>query len=539
MHHRRIRPRLVGGAVLLLTLLASVPASAQIGRWRPEERTLITDVSSVSSLARGNTELYIASRGGLVIYNDAQGYFRQPVTVVDGYPPEGATAMAYDDRSAMLWIAGVKEMYRFDPFAGRFIQSFRLPAPVSSIVPGGFGDSDLFIRTNRGWLRFATFSGRTSPASASEVQAAIERNPDLRRRAELLRDTGFGVLAGFLGQTPDGRRFAVTDVMPAWEGSLFWVATAGNFVVEYDAVTRRWQGLAYGFLGQGVGATAVTPEGIWFGPLAREKGRFGVSVGDPSLQHWQLWDAFDARTAPGGGVRAMLAQGDIVWAGGVTGLHAFQPELGAWRPVATGTGGASTEVLSLAHASNGGVWVGTRRGAVRLSSAAVAVDDRILAQERIFALAETTGWLWLGTARGLYRYELTSGRLVPPKEESMTLTQPVAAMATRGDTLFVGVGREVWIFPPGENGLRFDLIAPGPSPITALATGANEVWVGSQDGILRWSSVDNELNRLSFSAGDIPSHPGLRDAVLHILPIGPREVWASLPAGALRISAIF
>ncbi len=539
MLQRRIRTRLAGGAVLLLAILAPVPAAAQLGRWRPEERTLITDVSNVSALARGNTELYIASRGGLVIYNDAQGYFRHPVTVMDGYPPEGAMAMAYDDRSGMLWIAGVKEMHRFDPFVGRFIQSFRLPAPVNAIVPGDFADSDLFIRTSRGWFRFATFSGRTSPASASEVRAAIERNPDLRRREELLRDTGFGVLSGFLGRTPDGRRFSVTDVMPAWEGSLFWVATAGNFVVEYDAVTRRWRQIAFGFLGQGVGATAVTPEGIWFGPLTRGRGRFGVSVGDPELQHWQLWDAVEARTAPAGGVRAMLARDGVVWAGGETGLYAFQQELGEWRLVATGSGATSTEVYSLAPASEGGVWVGTRRGAVRLSSASGVAGDRILARQRILAVAETSGWLWLGTGRGLYRVELASGRLVQPREESLSLTQPIAAMATRGDTLFAGVGTEVWIFPPGQDGRRFDLIAVGPSPITALATGENEVWVGSQEGILRWSSADNELNRLSFSAGDIPSQPGLRDAVLHILPVGPREVWASLPAGALRISAIF
>lgn len=539
MGHRRIRPRLAGGAVLLATLLFPTQAEAQLGRWRPEERALITDVSVVSALARGNTELFIASRGGLVIYNDAQGYFEQPVTVVDGYPPEGATAMAYDDRSGMLWIAGVTRIYRFDPFAGRFIQSFRLDAPVSAIVPGAFADSDLFVRTNRGWLRFATFSGRTSPATAAEVRAAVDRNPDLRRREELLRDTGFGVLAGFLGQTPDGRRFSVTDVMPAWEGSMFWVATAGNFVVEYDAVTRRWQRLTYGFLGQGVGATAVTPDGTWFGPLTHERGRFGVSVADPSLQHWQVWDALEARTAPRGGVRAMLTHEGVLWAGDLTGLYAFQPELEAWRLATGGTGATSTEVLSLAPASEGGVWVGTRRGALRLSSPSAAAGTRILVQERILAVAEAAGLLWLGTVRGLYRYELASGRLIPPREESMTLTQPIAALATRGDTLFAGVGREVWIFPPGEDGLRFDLIAPGPYPITALATGPAEVWVGSQEGILRWSSADNELNRLSFSAGDLPSRPGFRDAVFHILPIGPREVWASLPAGALRISAVF
>lgn len=121
----------------------------------------------------------------------------------------------------------------------------------------------------------------------------------------------------------------------------------------------------------------------------------------------------------------------------------------------------------------------------------------------------------------------------------MTLTQPVAALAARGDTVYAGVGREVWIFPPGQEGARYDRIAPGAAPITALATGPNELWVGSQEGVLRWSPADNELNRLSFSAGDLPSFPGLRDAVFHILPVGPREVWVSLPAGALRISAIF
>ena len=235
----------------------------------------------------------------------------------------------------------------------------------------------------------------------------------------------------------------------------------------------------------------------------------------------------------------MLAHDGIVWAGDVTGLYAFQPELDAWRLEVIAGGTVAVEVLSLAPATRGDIWVGTRRGAVRHGPTSAPAAERILVQERILAVAEAAGWLWLGTVRGLFRYELSSGRLVSPREESMTLTQPVAALATRGDTLFAGVGREVWIFPPGQEGLRFDLIAPGSSPITALATGADEVWVGSQEGILRWSSADNELNQLSFSAGDLPSYPGLRDAVFHILPIGPREAWLSLPAGALRISAIF
>ena len=65
-------------------------------RWRPDERSMITDFSYVRALAATPEWLFAATTHGLVIYDRRRHAWQPPVTLLDGYPTEpvrGAAAL--------------------------------------------------------------------------------------------------------------------------------------------------------------------------------------------------------------------------------------------------------------------------------------------------------------------------------------------------------------------------------------------------------------------------------------------------------------
>src|SRR5436189_5689077 len=75
----------------------TVRLSDQGGRWRPDERSMITDFSYVRALAASPDWLFAATTHGLVIYDRRRHAWQPPVTLLDGYPTEpvrGAAAEA-------------------------------------------------------------------------------------------------------------------------------------------------------------------------------------------------------------------------------------------------------------------------------------------------------------------------------------------------------------------------------------------------------------------------------------------------------------
>src|SRR2546426_8122 len=81
--------RTVGLCLLVVTAyLSDSPTVRQSVRWRPEERSMITDFSYVRALAASPDWLFAATTHGLVIYDRRRRAWLPPVTVLDGYPQQ-------------------------------------------------------------------------------------------------------------------------------------------------------------------------------------------------------------------------------------------------------------------------------------------------------------------------------------------------------------------------------------------------------------------------------------------------------------------
>ena len=532
----------LSAAAMAMGLLAAPEARAQIGiGWREDERVLVFDASAATALARSPAYLFVATRGGLLAWDDAFGRFELPLTAEDGYPASPVTAMTWDPRDGHVWLAAVQELVQVDPRSRRFVDRFPIRDPILELVPAEPGTSEFLARTARGWRRIDTFSRAERPATPAEAAAAIDRSPDLRARRELLQDPSFGDMIPFLTRPPGRPAIRITDVMPAFQADQFWLATDGAFLLRYDHGLRDWSPLVWGFVGEGAAAVLEGPEGLWFIPRGPAIGRMGVARADRELQHWEIWETGPVIGAPSGGVRAALTVASTVWVGGEGGLFRFRQGDG-WQQVRDVLPGGSGDVLSLARdpsgAEEGAIWVGTARGLFRLQGEGPLLGLSLLPSARVLALTAGADRLWIGTSAGLYTLAIETGNgavEVRPVSGAPVLSRPAGALAESGDTIFVGLGDEVWSRTDSVGWHRVDAFGRMGGAVTSLAVRDGLVWAGSEAEAVAWDASRGWTERVSFAAGDLPVDPTGRRGVWAILPTGPREAWLATPVGALRL----
>ena len=186
-------------------------------------------------------------------------------------------------------------------------------------------------------------------------------------------------------------------------------------------------------------------------------------------------------------IRALLCDGDTIWAGGSAGLvklNANQPEQQTWFTAKDGL--AANWVYTITPGMNGALWVGTRTGFSRLRG------DRIdsfgpregLSQSSALSMLEDhEGSLWVGTKRGLNQF--SDGRIVLystseglPSSQAGPVLQDSNAVIWAG-TLDAGLAR--------FDGRRFTKVdtGSGASMVRALVEEPGKaLWVGTSNGIV-------------------------------------------------------
>lgn len=527
-----------GRRALLLPLVlagAAAPAAAQIGpgHWDPDDRVLVTDLSTVTALARSSDRVFAATTGGLIEIRDVFRAWEAPLTREDGWPEAPVTAAAYARSDGALWLAVADgRLLALDPVSRRWTDEIPLDRRVRRLVPDDLTGT-LLLDAESGWLRLDPFSRRLDRVSPSEAAEAIERNPDLRARRELLASPGFSSVRPFLGEGPYGRTYDVTDVMPSDDPARFWVGTAGGGLALFDAYSQDWQPVPAGLWGRGAAALAAEGEAVWIAPAVPEEGRYGLTRVGPDLDDWHIESASSARGAPDLDVRALLVRDGTLWAAGRRGLARRSPG-GGWTTVARDPG-VGDLVLCLAadeDAEGEVLWLGGERGVVRVRSGS-ASGERLLASGPVRGLHASAGGAWAATDRGLFRIG-ADGAALPAAGLSPL---PSAAVTGAGDTVWAGLDREVWRRAPDGAWSRVEALGRLAGPVTALAVRDGVLWAGGPEELLAWDARAMTLRRYTFAAGDLPVGPFGERGIAQILLVDRTRAWLALPAGALRFDA--
>ena len=118
----------------------------------------------------------------------------------------------------------------------------------------------------------------------------------------------------------------------------------------------------------------------------------------------------------------------------------------------------------------------------------------------------------------------------------MALRSPVGALAAEGDTIYVGVDREVWWKPGRESSwARLESIGKARGLISALEIRDGVLWVGSTGELTVVEVSGSVAGRYSFGR-DLPPDAQGRAAVLDIAVVSDTEAWVATPAGAVRLT---
>ncbi|MEX0892094.1 MAG: hypothetical protein WEB88_07970 [Gemmatimonadota bacterium] len=187
-----------------------------------------------------------------------------------------------------------------------------------------------------------------------------------------------------------------------------------------------------------------------------------------------------------------------------------------------GDGLPDLAVGALARAEDG-VWVGTRRGLVRLDGAGRVVGGPYLQGGAVHALAAAGDTLWVASDQGLMALTAAQGVFRPADHPPGVVT----AVAASGDVLLTVMGGR--LLERVFTGWRPPLAgAEAVGGVYVLRAGPEEIWAGGATGLLRRDPASGGWDPYPLPAG---SGVG---PVLDIVPAGG-HLWLATPRGAVRV----
>lgn len=530
---------LFGMLFVLLGLASDARSQTGGGRWRPEDRVLLADFGFVTALARSSDRMFAATSGGLLVNRDVFRRWEPPLTREDGWPDVEVTAMGFERSNRMLWLALLDgRLLSLDPDNYSWMDEIRLGRQVDMIVPDASGVGGLLLRTRNGWLHLDTFTGEVRASSIGEANAAIERDPALRARRELIASPGFQSVQAFVGTGPDGRTWPITDAIPSDDPARFWIGSAGGGLSLLDSFSLDWQSVDVGLLGFGASALAAEGNDVWIAPEEPAAGRYGLTRVSDDLGRWEVVRATSQSGAPYRGVRALLVHEGVLWAAGELGLQRRDVS-GNWSAVYPGAYDRGEVLFALAFgepdsAGDRTLWVGGERGLDKLPSRG-AGPERVVSGAVVSGILPVSGGVWAATSRGLVFVD--SAGTVAAAPDVPTL--PAGAVTGDAGTAWAGVDRYVWEREATSGWRRLDQLGAMSSPVTALSVDEGILWVGTADELVSWEISGGPVRRYTFAAGDLPLGAFGERGIAAIAPVSKRRVWIATPAGALRIDSPF
>ncbi len=510
--------------LIVALMVGSVTAtSAQTGRWRGDDRVVITDFSHVQAVAAGRDMVYAATTGGLVIYDRRFNRWEAPFTRLDGFPDVPVRAAIVDPADDALWLATDAGVMRFQPQL-RQLEVSRI-GPVNELM---FDRDDpvqgLLLRGDRGgWELLPRGQVVTSPVG--NLPPVTRRVQSVPLSTALQRFPAAEAMGATTLVDRRLRRYNYTSAAIAPGNNEAYFGTDGLGLFRFDALIARLQPLPFGLRGSWVGAMVVVPGGTWVGTNAGVSSPSGFArIGeDLSVQYEEGGTASPAFRE----VRDLLARGVELWAATDRGVFRFEPG-GAWRVIDMGSGLPGDRCRALAQGP-AGVWIGTDRGLV------LARDDGSVAlvgagRAPVLALSAARDSVWVGTANGL-RFAVAgqSETLIPSDVDAEpVLASPITALARSADTVIAATPERIAWRARGGTWNVERVISSEVGEIRALSGDRGGVWIGGTRGFAFFRFVGRSFVTY-HSSEDLPGP-------INRLAVAGPFLWIATESGLVRYS---
>jgi len=508
---------------------------------RREERVRIGSYAVVQAVAVSRRYVYSATDNGITVYDRLLNAWLPPLGRDDGFTDQQITVLAGDPVEDALWfgVPGAVVVYR--PLTEQLQRTFVTGVPdVIAFDRSGTGDA--IVRSGGSWTRvsrvgIATPLARQPAANTlivpSTLPSILARFPALRSQSSLL----------LRNQQSDRalRNYPVISGAASPErGSEVWLGTNGDGLYRVDPTFLQATPLPFGLIEPGVGALALSVDGVWVAGLGQSSFRAGLTFASNDLQRWRWIDG--TLSVPLLGVRtySMTTRGSRAWLGTNQGLVRVRldgsEDVAVWGGL---DGLTDSRVLSVATRSDG-AWAGTARGLVFVNdstdtrnSRTRGLGARVLANTAVNALQFTGDTLWIGTEGGLFALpspnEVTGGTLTRPLGNDPALRRPIRALAWSDSVLLAAGDDAVLSLAPraGREPSRVDgLDARVVGQVTRVGIDERSMWLAGTDGVIIAARSSNGIRVLRVGS-DLPG------AVLDV--VASRDwMWVGTTAGLVR-----
>lgn len=398
-------------------------------------------VSAICEDSKGN--LWVASDAGLFVFDRAEERFIK-IELRDSQGQANLALGAYrllEDSDGWLWIGTWGNgIYRYHHETKTWFNYRNVPGDPytisNNIIECLLEDylGNVWIGTRGGGLNRYDFrkkqfeSYRHNPQDATSLSANIVLSLFEDQSGILWIGTEFGGLSkvnlrrkkfmNYTRQTSGDRglyNWTINSIVegPGSGGRILWIATNGGGLCRFDRTRNSW--------------TNFTTSG---------KGRNRVSYNV---------------------IKSMVIDhaGNLLL-GLLTGLDRFHPERGLmrhWEYIPENPLGLSDpDVFSLMEDREGRLWIGTYGGGVNLMSSGanefytfpiLEGDSCALQNDKVWCMLQRKcGQIWIGTAKGLHRYDAVTGCFKVYTADGRT---PGSLSNNKIQTLYEDSGEQLWI----------------------------------------------------------------------------------------------
>jgi hypothetical protein len=511
-----------------LTVLPTYRLTAQSSRlWRPEDRTLLTDLSVVTAVAATRSLAYAATPFGLAIYDRAFARWQETVGPLDGYPTTRITAMAADPADDTVWLGGQGRYHTYQPFVRQWAEG-SVPGLVDQIVfdtrePG----AGAYLHTTAGW--FLVRRGSLQAEAARSVPPAARRAGSLSAQEVRQRLPAFDAVRLRIERDDYLRAYRITSAASVPITNEIVLGTDGNGTFTVDPVGYAVRRLPLGLLGASAAAVTSARGQLCSAPDVRAgTPRRAIACFDEEAGSMTLFEATaGVPFLPGLAVRQLLVTERAVWAATDGGLLRADRRRGRMTRLTTQDGLPDDDVHALAAApAVRGIWVGTARGVTLVADTGRApVAEPPIVGVAAPALATVGDTLFVGTDAGLAVLLPGETRLLGVVGPGV-LRDPIVALSVRGDSLLAATPSRFVVRAHGTWTVA-DVPGTPVGRITALAPDDVGWWIAGEAGLAFFDPSRGVWNAL-VAPGDVP-------LPVRGIAASRRHVWAATPAGLVRL----
>ncbi|MDH3889953.1 MAG: hypothetical protein OEV49_02625 [candidate division Zixibacteria bacterium] len=483
MMHSRLR-----NSAIWFTALFVLASSSQADILKDQVITF-ADFSYVNSISSSMRYVYFATTEGITRYNKMENHWEMPLTGGEGLGSEQVVRVVVDQFDTRLYAETATGIYEYDSLFDRWYTLSELPQ----------------VNT----------SGRHV-----EVPPVIYTPPD------------FHFLSDNTLQDPEGRRFAITDVLDDDDGNL-WFGTWGYGAARASDNSWMMEPMPFGLIQNNVIDVYSHGGEIWVAGEAQTAGRSGISIYDPQENVFEYLEPEFFNDYPIVDVNCLAVNEQTIFIGSVEGVLLYDRSMErVTRTLSSHNGLPHDNVLSL-QLVNDSLYVGTQEGLAMITSdgdSAQFLFPGRFNRMAVYCFERVDSLLWIGTEEGAFRLQLSNGKLHQFIDPDHALTGDVFAIKAWEDQLvFAGPDGVVWA-DGGTGEVQLLLISDRiRTSVVALAINDRIVAAASDDGLTLVYYRDKRQNKRTFTTQD-----GLPSDYLYDLVLDGDYLWVGSDQGLSR-----